>query len=122
MEERRHDQQPVVLQHSETLPQRDVWGFHDVKGVGTEHSVEMTVRGVDVVRGHHASLHVVRQDCLEPLAQLVAADPSPSLQTLLDGLDFRAVTEVEWRGWGEDGRSWRSIDTPDELAALQDGR
>lgn len=65
---------------------------------------------------------VYRQDCLEPLAQLVAADPSPSLQTLLDGLDFRAVTEVEWRGWGEDGRSWRSIDTPDELADLQAGR
>jgi molybdopterin-guanine dinucleotide biosynthesis protein A len=61
---------------------------------------------------------VYREDCLDPLTELVGADPAPSLQTLLDTLPFRAVLEAEWRGWGEDGRSWRSIDTPEQLAAL----
>jgi molybdopterin-guanine dinucleotide biosynthesis protein A len=61
---------------------------------------------------------VYREDCLDPLTDLVGADPAPSLQTLLDTLPFRAVLEAEWRGWGEDGRSWRSIDTPEQLAAL----
>lgn len=71
---------------------------------------------------HQVLCAVYRPDCLEPLARLVATDSSPPLQRLLDDLPFRAVLEAEWRGWGEDGRSWRSIDTPDELAALQDGR
>lgn len=35
-----------------------------------------------------------------------------SVQTLLDRVAFRAVTEGEWRTWGEDGRSWFSVDTP----------
>ena len=65
---------------------------------------------------------VYRDTCLEPLEALLATDPAPSLQRLLDDLPFRTVLEAEWRGWGEDGRSWRSIDTPDELAALQAGR
>lgn len=38
-----------------------------------------------------------------------------SLQSLLDVTAFDAV--VEWRSWGEDGRSWFSVDTPDDLAA-----
>lgn len=62
---------------------------------------------------------VYREDSLQPLAALMATDPTPSLQRLLDDLPFRAVLEAEWRGWGEDGRSWRSIDTPDELTELE---
>ena len=27
----------------------------------------------------------------------------------------RIVTDVEWRAWGEDGRSWFSVDTPEAL-------
>jgi molybdopterin-guanine dinucleotide biosynthesis protein A len=65
---------------------------------------------------------VYREECLEPLTALMTTDPMPSLQRLLDELPFREVLEAEWRGWGEDGRSWRSIDTPDELADLQAGR
>lgn len=34
-----------------------------------------------------------------------------SIQTLLDRVSFRPVTPEEWREWGEDGRSWFSIDT-----------
>ncbi len=44
-------------------------------------------------------------------------DAGGSIQSLLDRLPFYAVTEDEWRAWGEDGRSWFSVDTPDDLAA-----
>lgn len=33
-----------------------------------------------------------------------------SIQTLLDRISFRPVTPEEWMGWGEDGRSWFSVD------------
>lgn len=38
-----------------------------------------------------------------------------SIQTLLDRVSFRAVAEEEWRQWGEDGRSWFSVDTEEDL-------
>lgn len=36
-----------------------------------------------------------------------------SLQSLLDVASFRPV--VDWASWGEDGRSWFSVDTPADL-------
>lgn len=33
-----------------------------------------------------------------------------SIQTLLDRVSFRPVTPDEWGDWGEDGRSWFSVD------------
>ena len=39
-----------------------------------------------------------------------------SIQMLLDRVSFRPVTPDVWRGWGEDGRSWFSVDTPEDLA------
>lgn len=39
-----------------------------------------------------------------------------SIQTLLDRVSFRAVAPKEWREWGEDGRSWFSIDSESALA------
>ncbi|HEU4320747.1 MAG TPA: molybdenum cofactor guanylyltransferase [Acidimicrobiia bacterium] len=39
-----------------------------------------------------------------------------SIQTLLDRVSFRAVTADEWSVWGEDGRSWFSVDTDEDLA------
>ncbi len=41
-----------------------------------------------------------------------------SMQTLLDRVSFRAVTPETWSLWGEDGRSWFSVDTP---ASLEEG-
>jgi hypothetical protein len=38
-----------------------------------------------------------------------------SLQSLLDRSAFDPVTE--WRSWGEDGRSWYSVDTLVDLEA-----
>jgi len=41
-----------------------------------------------------------------------------SIQSLLDAMLFRPVAEQEWRAWGEDGRSWFSVDTD---GALEEG-
>lgn len=41
-----------------------------------------------------------------------------SIQTLLDRVSFRPITADEWRAWGEDGRSWFSVDTD---LALEEG-
>lgn len=38
-----------------------------------------------------------------------------SIQTLLDRVSFRPVAADEWRRWGEDGRSWFSVDTEKDL-------
>jgi molybdopterin-guanine dinucleotide biosynthesis protein A len=39
-----------------------------------------------------------------------------SLQSLLDRMPHRLVTPDEWAGWGEDGRSWFSVDDEPSLA------
>ena len=41
-----------------------------------------------------------------------------SLQSLLDRMPHREVTRADWSAWGEDGRSWFSVD---DEAALADG-
>ncbi|HEX6220567.1 MAG TPA: molybdenum cofactor guanylyltransferase [Acidimicrobiia bacterium] len=38
-----------------------------------------------------------------------------SIQTLLDRVSFRAVAPDEWGDWGEDGRTWFSVDTEEDL-------
>ena len=38
-----------------------------------------------------------------------------SVQSLLDRVSFRPVPPEEWSAWGEDGRSWYSVDDPDAL-------
>ena len=38
-----------------------------------------------------------------------------SIQSLLDVVLFRPIEEPEWRSWGEDGRSWFSVDTQEDL-------
>jgi molybdopterin-guanine dinucleotide biosynthesis protein A len=39
-----------------------------------------------------------------------------SIQSLLDRLPHLEVGPGEWASWGEDGRSWHSIDTPEAAA------
>lgn len=41
-----------------------------------------------------------------------------SIQSLLDRVSFDAVSPDIWVGWGEDGRSWYSVDSP---SALEEG-
>lgn len=38
-----------------------------------------------------------------------------SIQTLLDRVSFRPVAPDEWKQWGEDGRSWFSVDDEEAL-------
>ena len=42
-----------------------------------------------------------------------------SIQSLLDRLPHREVGPEEWAAWGEDGRSWHSVDTPGAAADLE---
>lgn len=48
-------------------------------------------------------------------AAVEEAESGGSIQTLLDRVSFRAVAPEEWRPWGEDGRSWFSVDDEQEL-------
>lgn len=50
----------------------------------------------------------------------LAADEAASggtIQTLLDRVSFRPVAVHEWETWGEDGRSWFSVDSTEALDA-----
>jgi len=47
------------------------------------------------------------------LAPVAAA--AASLQELLDRVTFVAIEDTEWRSWGEDGRSWYSVDDEEAL-------
>jgi molybdopterin-guanine dinucleotide biosynthesis protein A len=38
-----------------------------------------------------------------------------SIRSALEDTPVRTVEESEWRSWGEDGASWRSLDTPEDL-------
>jgi molybdopterin-guanine dinucleotide biosynthesis protein A len=44
------------------------------------------------------------------------AGASGSIQSLLDRVYFVAVPPGDWGAWGEDGRSWFSVDSPELLA------
>lgn len=61
---------------------------------------------------------VYRAESALAVEALVASRANPSLQPLFDaaGID---VPEATWRAWGEDGRSWMSLDTPEALAAAE---
>ncbi|OFW63434.1 MAG: hypothetical protein A2135_03205 [Actinobacteria bacterium RBG_16_67_15] len=50
---------------------------------------------------------------LAPARRLLAS--GHGLQALLD-TGCRQVPPDEWKRWGEDGRSWFSVDTPDQIA------
>ena len=43
------------------------------------------------------------------------AEADLSILTILDRVDTTTVEPEEWRSWGEDGRSWFSVDTPEAL-------
>jgi molybdopterin-guanine dinucleotide biosynthesis protein A len=46
-----------------------------------------------------------------------SVEQAGSLQGLMDLVPPLEVTEPVWRSWGEDGRSWFSVDRPEDVAA-----
>ena len=66
--------------------------------------------------GVHSYLMRFAAQGLAALAQS-ELDGGGSIQSLLDLASFRPVTTAEWTAWGEDGRSWFSVDTREALAA-----
>lgn len=58
---------------------------------------------------------VYRSACLPEVRGSLDAG-GRSLLALLDRVETRVVEQPTWRGWGEDGRSWFSVDTPNRLA------
>lgn len=60
-----------------------------------------------------------RASCLPHLRRIEGTVPNLSIRHLLAGAAVRCVEPAEWTQWGEDGRSWRSIDTPADLAAIE---
>ena len=49
-------------------------------------------------------------------AQTVLNSPRASLRSISEGVTTVRIKEGVWRGWGEDGRSWRSVDHPEDVA------
>jgi molybdopterin-guanine dinucleotide biosynthesis protein A len=58
-------------------------------------------------------------DGIAQIAARVAAE-GKGLQELLGLIPRVELAEETWRSWGEDGRSWYSVDTPDDLAEGMD--
>jgi len=52
-------------------------------------------------------------DALDGIADELAG--GGSIQSLLDRVSFRPVVDDEWTSWGEDGRSWFSVDSTADL-------
>jgi molybdopterin-guanine dinucleotide biosynthesis protein A len=63
---------------------------------------------------------VYRQGCAGPLGDLLRRGTGVSIQTLLDIVETRDVTERDWSAWGEDGRSWWSLDTPQDVEQAEE--
>ena len=55
-----------------------------------------------------------RRACHEPLHRLLEGGQG-KLRRLLDLVDTTLVAPDRWEGWGEDGRSWLSLDTPEAV-------
>jgi molybdopterin-guanine dinucleotide biosynthesis protein A len=67
-----------------------------------------------------ATCAVYRKSCLGPLEDLIRNGPSLPLQRLLDRVATTDVPEDTWSLWGEDGRSWWSLDAPGDVAEAEE--
>lgn len=91
-----------------------------------------TVTGLLDVYGHDAVIPIAeghpqvlcalyRPTCLPEMRQVNKVNPEASIRDLLAYISVYEVQPSEWEEWGEDGRSWRSVDTPEDLAAVEAG-
>ncbi len=84
----------------------------------------LAVGGHDAVvpmdAGHpQVTCALYRPSCLPVIRQIETTIPNVSIRDLLAIAAVRYIEPAEWVDWGEDGRSWRSIDTPTDLAAIE---
>ena len=81
-----------------------------------------TIAGDTVVPeadGHpQVTCAVYRHQC-RPVLEDMFGEGEYKLRKLLTRVTTTFVPEPGWTEWGEDGRSWRSLDTPDELRAAE---
>jgi molybdopterin-guanine dinucleotide biosynthesis protein A len=76
---------------------------------------------VTVVDQHRQTLCTVYRDrCAPVLERLITERPDPPLQVLLDRVETVEITADTYGAWGEDGRSWLSIDDPETLQAVRE--
>ncbi len=60
-----------------------------------------------------------RATCLPALRRVAAVNPDASIRDLFSYVNVRYIERDEWMEWGEDGRSWRSVDTPADVTAIE---
>lgn len=87
----------------------------DQPWVRTETLAKLASIGETVVPVHHE----VRQVTCAVYYPVIldSVNQARSLQGLMDLALPLEVTEPVWRSWGEDGRSWFSVDRPEDVAA-----
>ena len=55
--------------------------------------------------------------CLEEAARQAGA--GGSIQQMLRSVPWTRIEQAVWSSWGEDGRSWYSMNTPDDIIAAE---
>lgn len=65
---------------------------------------------------HQVTCAVYRPACLEPTREALDRG-ARSLLDLLHQISATVVDEATWTRWGEDGRSWFSVDHPNDVEA-----
>ena len=58
-------------------------------------------------------------NCSAIVDDLLTGQDDPSLYAVLDRVPLHEIGADTWRGWEEDGRSWWSVNTPDDLATAE---
>lgn len=74
---------------------------------------ELPVVPVDETGQRQVTCAIYPTSILDSARSEAASDGS--VQSLLDRVSFQPVTAAEWSTWGEDGRSWFSVDDPADL-------
>ena len=54
-------------------------------------------------------------NCAAIVEDLLTGEEDPPLLAVLDRVPVHEVGSALWRAWGEDGSSWWSVDTPEDL-------
>jgi molybdopterin-guanine dinucleotide biosynthesis protein A len=89
----------------------------DQPWVRTETLMKLAEVGATAVPDHQ-NVRQVTCACYYPDLAAVARDEAEtggSLQSLLDRIGPLEITEPVWNAWGEDGRSWFSVDRREDI-------